>query len=254
MSNKVGFGWVPDGPDFRDYRLAFLDKTDLPDQLDLRGNCPPIYNQGPLGSCTAQAVCGLLHFTEREEKPKPKLFIPSRLFHYYYTRLAMGTVDYDSGASIREAVRTAVRLGFCKEDLWKYDVSKFKQKPPEAASKAAAPNALQNSMYARVRQDLVSLQTALSEFNPVVFGFSVYESFMSSPVAKTGLVPMPKGKEQMLGGHAILLVGYDNVRQLFIARNSWGTTWGDKGYCYMPYAFITSPDFARDFWTITDIP
>ena len=105
--------------------------------------------------------------------------------------------------------------------------------------------------YRAVEQSIEQLKAALIQGFPVVFGFTVYESFESDDVAKTGLMPMPKDGEKILGGHAVAVVGFDDSKKLFTIRNSWGSGWGDKGYFFMPYEFITNPDMASDFWTVT---
>ncbi len=87
----------------------------------------------------------------------------------------------------------------------------------------------------------------------MVFGFSVYESFESDSVASTGVVPMPSPNEQLLGGHAVVLVGYDDTKKVWIVRNSWGTNWGQAGYFTMPYAYLTNSNLASDFWTISTV-
>lgn len=244
MAKAPGLGWLRDLPDHRDLHYSLKADT-LPAIVDLRGGCPPVYNQGALGSCTAQAVVGLCQFSELEEKRK--LGTPSRLFVYYNTRVIQGSVNQDSGASIRNAIKSVVQNGFCREDQWKYDIRRFKMKPDDQCYKAAEP--FKVKAYSRVAQTETALKTAIANFNPVVFGFSVHENFKD--VKADGKVPMPKGS--VTGGHAVLIVGYDDNQKHFIVRNSWGN-WGDRGYCYMPYDFITRNDIASDFWTITDAP
>jgi C1A family cysteine protease len=247
---KIKFGWIPDTPDHRDYYLSVPKKLPkLPPVVDMRSNCPPVYNQGSLGSCTAQSIAGALHFTMLEGEKTP--FVPSRLFIYYNTRVLHGTVGQDSGASLRNTIKAVVKNGYCQEVLWPYRVKDFKVKP---ASKAYQDSVKIDSLdYARVYQDLDQLKLALYENNPIIFGFSVYESFQSQTVAKTGFVPMPKRNERMLGGHAVILVGYDDRTKMFICRNSWGQGWGISGYFFMPYAFVLNEDLAADFWIIKGV-
>jgi len=240
------YGWIPDLPDQRDfpYTQLALGAPLIPGQIDLRASCSPIENQGNLGSCTAQALVGDLEFLKL--KSLKKLIQFSRLFLYYNERVVSHTTNTDSGASLRDGIKTLKRLGDCTEDLWPYNIDQFAQKP----SPSAYNNALQYQVTSYYRlHTLDEMKHALSSGYPFVFGFVVYESFESTTTAQTGIISMPQKKERLLGGHAVVAVGYDDVKKWMIVRNSWGTTWGDKGYCYMPYTYFTS-SLSSDFWTI----
>jgi C1A family cysteine protease len=220
--------------------------TKMPTKVDLTSKMPPVYDQGQLGSCTANAIGAAFEFDQVKEGYKD--FMPSRLFIYYNERAMEGTIDTDSGAMIRDGMKSVAKVGVCAEDTWAYDISKFTEKPPTKAYTEAKKH--QALLYKRVIPILHQLQGALAAGYPIVFGFSVYESFMSADVAKTGEVPLPPRNEQMIGGHAVVAVGYDDKIQRFIVRNSWGKSWGKKGYCTMPYGYLTDPQLARDFWAI----
>jgi C1A family cysteine protease len=243
------YGWVRDLPDHRDVLysapLEWLQK--LPAHVDLRPQCPPVYDQGQLGSCTANGIGAAIEFDQMKEKLK-SVFVPSRLFIYYNERSMEGTVGTDSGAQIRDGVKSVSKEGFCDEKLWPYDLAKFTDKPPAACFKAAKDHTA--TSYQRLVQNLAQMKGCLASGYPFVFGFTVYESFESAAVAKTGQVPMPASSEQVLGGHCVMAVGYDDAQQRFIIRNSWGTTWGMKGYCTMPYPYLSQNDLSSDFWTI----
>jgi C1A family cysteine protease len=242
------FGWVPDLPDARDFMYSAPEKvlTALPKKADLRPKMPKIYDQGQLGSCTANAIGAAFEFEQIKEGQTD--FMPSRLFIYYNERALEGTIDTDSGAMIRDGMKSVAKVGVCTETTWPYDVPRFTEKPPKTAYTEAKKH--QALVYRRVMANLHQMQGCLASGYPFVFGFSVYESFMSEDVAKTGKVPLPPRGEQLLGGHAVLAVGYDDADQSFIVRNSWGTAWGIKGYCTMPYGYLTDPQLARDFWAI----
>jgi C1A family cysteine protease len=258
---RIGrYGWKPDLPDHRDFTYAVPHPTaaKLPAKADLRPACPPVYDQGQIGSCTANAIAGAIEFEQKKQK-LPE-FTPSRLFIYYNERVMEGTApSVDSGAQIRDGIKSVATLGACKETSWTYDDAnngnapcpkcKYALKPPAAAYKEA----LQYKIKAYQRLDNSNLNTlkgCLASGYPFVFGFTVYESFESQQVANTGIVPMPASSEKVVGGHAVDCVGYDDSKQLFIVRNSWGTGWGLKGYCMMPYSYLTSTNLADDFWTI----
>lgn len=243
------FGWIPDLPDARDHLFsapqAVLD--DLPNKVDLRSGCPPVYDQGELGSCTANAINAAFQYMQRKQKQKD--FIPSRLFVYYNERVMEGTVDIDGGAMIRDGIKSVAQVGVCPEDMWPYDITEFRTKPSRPCYTEALKN--QAIIYRRViSTSLHQIQGAIASGTPVVFGFSVYESFQGQDVAKTGVVPLPPRGEKLLGGHAVLAVGYDDDSQRFLVRNSWGEKWGDKGYCTMPYGYLTDAQLAQDFWAI----
>ncbi|HZW32727.1 MAG TPA: C1 family peptidase [Isosphaeraceae bacterium] len=242
------YGWVPDLPDQRDHTFAVAAPlvTNLPESVDLRDQCPEVYNQGDLGSCTANAIAAALQFDRMKQKLDD--FTPSRLFIYYNERVLEGTVASDSGAQLRDGIKSVATQGDCPETEWPYDISKFADAPPQSCYRDARKyKAVQ---YQSVTQNLADMQGCLASGYPFVFGFTAYESFESDAVAQTGNLPMPKSGEPIVGGHAVLAVGYDNDDRVFIVRNSWGEDWGDAGYFYMSYAYLLDDNLADDFWTI----
>jgi C1A family cysteine protease len=166
---------------------------------------------------------------------------------YYLERVLEGSVKSDSGAYIRDGFKVMANTGACKESTWPYTIAKFKSKPPKKAYLEAANHQLLT--YLAVNQSVDQLKACLSDGFPFVFGFSVYTSFETATVAKTGVVPMPTTNETLLGGHAVLACGYDDATQRFLVRNSWGTGWGQAGYFTIPYAYLADPNLASDFWT-----
>jgi C1A family cysteine protease len=238
------YGWVPDVPDQRDYLYSAIQPVvRLPKVVDLRNDCSEIEYQGRLGSCTAQALAGNLEFLDR--KVDDKYTDVSRLFIYYNERKLMNSVYYDSGATLRDGIKTLRNDGACHEVTWPYDIYKFDVKPPVRCYTEAKKHLI--SSYYRLTT-IRELLTCLADGYPFVFGFAVYESFDSAKVRMTGKVNMPKKDEKQVGGHAVMAVGYDQDLKRFIVRNSWGKAWGREGYFTMPFKYVET--LADDFWTI----
>jgi C1A family cysteine protease len=246
------YGWIRDLPDQRDRKFRLLRGTEastvFPSSVDLRPHCAPVYDQGELGSCTANAIAAALEFdAARQGLP---VNTPSRLFIYYNERALEGTVSSDSGAQIRDGIKSVAQWGDCPETEWPYDINQFATQPPQSCYSDAAKHLALD--YESLDQDLNDLRGCLAAGFPFVFGFTVYQSFESNAVAQTGIVPLPRWFERPLGGHAVMAVGYDDASSRFTVRNSWGPGWGDQGYCYFPYAYMTGR-LSSDFWTIRTV-
>lgn len=241
------YGWRPDIPDCRDIAFSATYKISpaLPRYVDLREMCPEIEDQGKLGSCTAHALTGALEFLEK--KDGLKVIQMSRLFVYYNERAMEHSIESDSGAMIRDGIKTLAKKGVCVERKWPYVIDKFAIKPTVDCYAEALEHQILS--YQRI-ETLDQMRSCLADGFPFVFGFSVYESFESEEVAKTGTAEMPSPNERCLGGHAVLAVGYDDTTKRFIVRNSWGRAWGMKGYFTLPFAYADSRNLSDDFWTI----
>jgi C1A family cysteine protease len=253
MATKHSLGWVPDVPDHRDqlYAAPLAHLQSLPKAVDLRPQAPrEVYDQGQLGSCTGNSIAGAIEFDLIKQKAA-KVFTPARLFIYYNERVIEHTTSSDSGAQIRDGVKSIAKLGAPPETLWPYsdkNPGPFLEKPSDAVYAEAIKHKV--TSYQRVARSLSQIKGCLASGYPFVFGFSVYESFESEEVAKTGNAPMPGPTEQMLGGHAVLAVGYDEGTQRILVRNSWGAGWGQGGYFTLPYAYLLDGNLSDDFWTI----
>lgn len=249
-------GWIKDRFDPRDEVYYPKAETVLarPKEVNLVNKMPPVYDQGNLGSCTANAINGVVQYLNMKQYGTIGSWIPSRLFVYYNERVMLDTVNEDSGAMIRDGIKSINKQGVCLEiPSWPYDVNKFSVKPPQTAYDEALLH--QSLKYARVSQSEQDIESRLFEGFPIVIGIMIYSSFMSDAVAKSGEVPMPKRfwmwkLEKLLGGHAVVIVGYNNTKKKFIVRNSWGDKWGVKGYFTIPYEYVLDGDLADDFWTI----
>jgi C1A family cysteine protease len=239
-------GWLPDIPDQRDLMLEVKPEAALPPVVDLSPDCPPVYDQGNLGSCTANAIAGALEYDRKRQGLD--IWVPSRLQIYYNERVMEDSVDSDSGAFIRDGIKSVNSFGAGREELWPYDVTKFADIPSPAAVADGAKHL--SVKYLRIDNTVLgNMRWCLAVYKrPFVIGVSVYSSFMD---AVNGDIPQPAKNEDMIGGHAILIVGYDNTKQRFTFRNSWGPDWGRNGYGTFPYAYLSDPNLSDDAWTIT---
>lgn len=234
--------------DERDLCCERLSSTlRLPERASVRELCPPVFDQGELGSCTANAgLSARIMLGKLTEKL-------SRLFLYYKTREIEGTVDSDSGATMRSLCKALQRYGACPEETWPYDISKFTEAPPRESDIQALRyriNAYRAVDTPTSSGDLEQIKANIArQKKPVLSGVAVYRSFESAETEKTGIVPMPKWYEPQLGGHAVLLVGYDDAARRLTFLNSWGEKWGDGGYGYLPYDYVVS-QLAFDFWVL----
>jgi hypothetical protein len=233
----------------RDYRTVFKDR-EVPDRVDLRQYCTPVEDQGQIGSCTANATVGALEFHyKRRDGRAPDL---SRMFTYYNARRLRGDIVNDTGAFIREAMASVMAFGVCREDVWPYDPNLFAAEPsPQAYQDARIHEAIE---YARVAGGAGAI-SALAEGLPVVFGIALpgrcYEE-----AARTALIPRIDEAELRgpdVGGHSMLIVGYDKADQTFLLRNSWGANWGDQGYCRIPFDVMDMAARPEDFWVVAEL-
>ena len=243
VDKPIYTGWKRDPIDTRDH-LFLAAPMALPSSVDLSPLCSPIENQGQLGSCTGNAIVGALEYLEN--KAKINYLDLSRLFIYYNERVIEHTVNQDAGAIIRDGIKTLVKYGVCSEKSCPYNVSKFTKKPSKVAYKQALKRKI--TSYESVGQTENEIKTALANRYTVIFGFEVFAAFESAAVALTGDVPMPAG--QSIGGHAVLIAGYDDATSRFLVRNSWGENWGNNGYFTMPYAYVTNNQYCDDFWIV----
>lgn len=253
-----GLGRLPDLKDQRDWRYASVVERpelaiSLPASLDFResGFLPSTWDQGQLGSCVPHGGGRALVYDLAKQGliSHPDDYMPSRLGIYWYGRKLENTIGEDSGLTISDGIKVLANPGTGPEEDWPYDISKFTVTPPQKLIDHSQYDAVK---YARVPQTTKDIQTILASGLPVVIGFSVYESFESDAVARNGVVPLPSGREQILGGHCMCVIGYKMIgsRLYWICNNSWGTGWGERGICYMPETYLTNQDLADDFWTI----
>jgi C1A family cysteine protease len=256
---KYGFKKSPPQPTDKTYSLhsgLFSAGTPLPASVDLRSKCPPVYDQGELGSCTANAGCCAVEFDMIAQGEKDTT--PSRMFLYFVERDTDGDVNDDGGSTLRTCIQCIDTYGVCDEPLWPYNIDNFTVKPSNQCYVQALTRKGLNAFS--LNQNLYELQHCLAVYSrPFVFGITLYDSFESDAVASNGIVPMPHvHHEKCLGGHAITCVGYKSDHSAagsgyFIIRNSWGPNWGDKGYFYLPYAYVLNPALASDFWCVQKI-
>ena len=248
LGRQIALGGCRDDPDDDFERRPFsLAGTSLPRAVDLRPWMTPVEDQGSLGSCTSNAIVGALEYLVRRETGRATDL--SRLFVYYNQRLWDDCVRDDAGAAIAVGIRVLARVGVPTEKSWPYDRNLFAVQPPEEVYREASQFRVND--WWSVGLDPNAVRGCLAAGFPVVFGTRCTESFMHAP--SSGVLPMPGAGESANwrhGRHALLLVGYDDARQLFVVRNSWGETWGDRGYGYMPYAWVLNREWTHSCWAI----
>lgn len=247
--SKYNLNYTFDAPDARDFLFGSLllrdvDPNFLPPSIDLRPKIKAVLDQGSLGSCVANTVAYQLQYTLGTEG-----IDQSRLFIYYNGRTIAGyPITEDTGLTIRQGFQSVQYHGSCREELCPYIVSQFSMKPSPKAYTVGNMN--KGIAYYSISQNLSHLKKCLKDGYLVSFGISLYDSFMSASVARTGIVPEPKSGERRIGGHAMTIVGYDDDKSAFLVLNSWSSTWGDSGYCYVPYKMMMNKSTTGDFWTV----
>ena len=249
MNRNYKYGHKRDVVDIRDRKFKVASPISLPPVIDLRSSpfMPEVWDQGKLGSCVAHSTGCIFNFEQRKQGSPD--FIPSRLMIYYNARLLEENVNNDDGCQIRDAIKALIKQGVCDETEWAYDESKFAIKPSDNCYIHAEKH--QVIQYMSVPQTLIGIKTALVQGYPISFGIQIYESFESEQVINSGIVPMPDvEREQCLGGHAIVIVGYDDNKKIFICRNSWGNKVMMGGYFTLPYGYVLVNVLASDFWII----
>jgi C1A family cysteine protease len=237
------FKWIPDLPDQRDHKYLKASVS-IPKKVDLREKCSPVEDQETLGCCVGNSLVGAMEYLNNVETNTYTDL--SRLFVYYNGRDIEGTVTIDNGMYIRNGIKTLAKEGVCIETLWPYTITKFKIKP----SMKSYDDALSKKIveYSRL-ESLDDMKNCLAAGFPFVFGFTVYEESITK-AGYTGILDIPTPDEKLVGGHAVMAVGYDDDTQRFLIRNSWGPGWGDKGYFTIPYAYVTNRNLSDDFWCI----
>jgi C1A family cysteine protease len=241
------YGWVPDKPSPQPwFKLPPRLVAARPSDVNWSTLLTPAYDQGQLGSCTANALARAVEFCRAKEGLSE--FRPSRLFIYYNERVIENSVASDAGAALDDGIATLRKQGACSENDWPYAVHQFAVEPSQQAYADALTDIIKSASPVQQTIDEICGTIALGWIVP--FGFAVYESFESQVVATSGLVPMPGTTEKIAGYHAVVATGYDDPRKLICCRNSWGPDWGDGGDFWLPYDYVASEDFCSAFWQI----
>lgn len=243
-------GWRPSLPDQRRHLADHSGIKMLP-EVDPRKRLPAIYDQGQLGSCTANATATAFRYDAMLDSKDPGDL--SRLWIYYQERKLENDLGKgDTGAMGSDAFKVAQHTGVCKEADWPYtDNQSVALGDPPAGATGDELHYKLTKPYATPQRSIQAFKAVLSNRQTISFGFTVYESFESSSVASSGIVPMPQQGERVLGGHEVLCVGYLKKEPHYaLIRNSWGTGWGLKGYFLMPWSYLLDSRLAGDWTTI----
>lgn len=248
------YGWQPSLPDFRDQLFAYKASPEAivkkPAKHSILTQTKlPILAQGSLGSCGPHSLSSKVYWCMLNDSIPGEAFM-SRLFSYYTARQVMGTIPFDSGVSNRAMLQAFKKYGYCDESLWPYQPSRFKERPPQECWNQAS-NRVDAIVYRTVPQTLDDMRACLFEMNrPILFGFSVFSSLETEEVDRTGNIPMPSRFDRQVGGHDVILTGYDDEAKRFTLQNSWGPGWGNHGLGTIPYDYATNPRLSGDFWVI----
>lgn len=254
MSEVQGrvLNWKKGPEDSRDYKSVrrLSAPVELPSEFELEKQIP-IYDQYDIGSCVANSAASCYRF-ESAQVIGNFSFNPSRLFVYYNARKLQGWEREDSGAYIRDGFKAMNKWGLANENVWPYVTRDFAKEPTSQVYSDGLNNVIVK--YARVEQTETALKETLLTGAAVSFGFNVYNSFMSGTWdTTTGMMPLPKSTERVIGGHAVTIIGYNDAKKAFLIQNSWGTSWGLKGKFWMPYSFLLDGSECDDFWAIETI-
>ena len=269
------YGWIPDAPDARDKIFAAaIDKAALPDSVSLRDLCSAVEDQGELSSCVGNACAGMIEILENKSGVKntfTKTLTPweiflcktglkksncdgvykygfldvSRLFIYFNARARDGREKFDNGTSMRSALKEMAAKGYCWEKEWPYSWSKVNVRPTSMCY-ASAKDKIITEYFSL--SSTTSMMQCLADGYPFVIGLTIFSGIHGWKAKSTGVVDMPVPKEASLGGHAVLCVGYDKKTERFLMKNSWGDTWGDKGYFTIPFEYVAG--YGMDAWTV----
>jgi C1A family cysteine protease len=242
---KIG-GYQADRQKSKDEAFSPKQSKSLPGQIDLRPYMSAVEDQSATNSCAANATAGAYEYLMKRLKGRAEDV--SRLFIYYNARALDGDTTLDEGTYIRSCVKAAKKQGLCTESTWPFNPDQILERPAKVAYEEAQ-GFLLNPIPRQVRVSLQAMKNCLAEGFPFIFGLQLFGSFQKA--GSDGLVPMPDPEnEQHDGGHAMLCVGYSEPDNVFIVRNSWGREWGEYGYCYIPYDYMTNPELNTDCWTL----
>lgn len=255
------FGWTRDGHDYQDllYSAPLAVLKALPANVDLRSQLPPVFDQGRIGSCSANAIAAAVSFQKRNAGAMAD-FMPARLFIYYNQRAIERTTEVDTGGQIRNGLKSISQMGVCPESMWPYDDTPADEvtrqfpgyapagiEPPEECYKVAINHA--SISYLRITRSLSQMRACLAEGHPFIFGFEVYQSMYDAGRPRR-VVPLPSEGERRRGSHVAMVVGYNDVRQRFLVRNSWGPDVHNRGHFLLPYSYLLDKNLSDDFWTV----
>ena len=231
-----------------DLKEVYQPISYLSSSVDLRKYFTPVKDQGKIGACSAFALVSIFEFILKKNRQSDINL--SEQFVYYNSRKSKGMSHSDSGSSITEILNSMKQQGVCLEHLFPYNPDNLVQEPPVEAYDDAQTRKI--ICAKNVKHNLHDIKSAVYEGYPVAITIKIFDSFQPWK----GFIRIPSEQEIQngkFGYHTMVICGYNDEARFFVVRNSWGSNFGEKGYCYIPYAYFENDSLSSSAFIITEI-